>query len=306
MAEPDAVPLPREGEVFFDVRGEARSMRLSWYANSRVAVFSIWQGNRCTGTFRLPLADLERMVTTLQAGPPVPSNQRGQVSQVSREYGSRYAAEHPYGDDRFASGYAGAPAYSAPSPKRDAAASYEPGPGYGTSQPYAAEPSYPAYTQAQPYRADLGYGDNPAYNGGQAYPHDQYYSSAQPDPSQPGPAQPNSYGAYQPGGYSQSLSEDGAGAGAQGNGAQAGYGPSDYDPPNYSEPARYATADRPGSHRRASHSDDYGDPGSNRSDASLRQSRAPVALPEDPESMPDTAMLSFPSVPARNGPGAYR
>jgi hypothetical protein len=70
MSEPDAVPLPREGAVFFDVRGEARSMRLSWYADSSVAVFSIWQGNRCTGTFRLPFGDLARMVETLQSGPP--------------------------------------------------------------------------------------------------------------------------------------------------------------------------------------------------------------------------------------------
>ncbi len=68
MSEPDAVPLPREGEVFFDVRGESRTMRLSWYADSSVAVFSIWQGNRCTGTFRLPFGDLVRMVETLQAG----------------------------------------------------------------------------------------------------------------------------------------------------------------------------------------------------------------------------------------------
>src|SRR5215469_14733134 len=69
MSEPDAVALPREGEVFFDVRGEARSMRLSWYADSSVAVFSIWQGNRCTATFRLPFADLARMVEMLQSGP---------------------------------------------------------------------------------------------------------------------------------------------------------------------------------------------------------------------------------------------
>ena len=44
-------------------------MRLSWYADSAVAVFSIWQGNRCTGTFRLPFGDLARMVQTLQSGP---------------------------------------------------------------------------------------------------------------------------------------------------------------------------------------------------------------------------------------------
>ena len=65
----DAAPLPRLGEVFFDVRGSARSMRLSWYAATEVAVFSIWQAGTCTGTFRLPMGELERMIETLRRGP---------------------------------------------------------------------------------------------------------------------------------------------------------------------------------------------------------------------------------------------
>jgi hypothetical protein len=69
MSASDAAPLPRLGEVFFDVRGNSRSMRLSWYADTQVAVFSIWQGGMCTGTFRLAIADLPRMVETLQRGP---------------------------------------------------------------------------------------------------------------------------------------------------------------------------------------------------------------------------------------------
>lgn len=69
MSASDAAPLPRLGEVFFDVRGNSRSMRLSWYADTGVAVFSIWQGGMCTGTFRLAIADLPRMVDTLQRGP---------------------------------------------------------------------------------------------------------------------------------------------------------------------------------------------------------------------------------------------
>ncbi len=69
MSASDAAPLPRLGEVFFDVRGNSRSMRLSWYADTGVAVFSIWQGGMCTGTFRLAIADLPRMVETLQRGP---------------------------------------------------------------------------------------------------------------------------------------------------------------------------------------------------------------------------------------------
>ncbi len=69
MSASDAAPLPRLGEVFFDVRGSSRSMRLSWYADTGVAVFSIWQGGMCTGTFRLAIGDLPRMVEILQAGP---------------------------------------------------------------------------------------------------------------------------------------------------------------------------------------------------------------------------------------------
>src|SRR5260370_42438111 len=69
MSASDAAPLPRLGEVYFDVRGESRSMRLSWYADTGVAVFSIWQGGTCTGTFLLPIADLPRMVQALQRGP---------------------------------------------------------------------------------------------------------------------------------------------------------------------------------------------------------------------------------------------
>src|SRR5215471_2306821 len=84
MSASDAAPLPRLGDVYFDVRGESRSMRLSWYADTGVAVFSIWQGGTCTGTFRLPIADLPRMVEALRRGP------HGHDDQVTGEQpGSR-------------------------------------------------------------------------------------------------------------------------------------------------------------------------------------------------------------------------
>src|SRR5216683_3300770 len=83
MAASDAAPLPRLGEVFFDVRGSARSMRLSWYADTGVAVFSIWQADTCTGTFRLPLGDLQRMIETLRRGP---SGRAPRGPAANREY----------------------------------------------------------------------------------------------------------------------------------------------------------------------------------------------------------------------------
>jgi hypothetical protein len=69
MSMSDAAPLPRLGEVFFDVRSASRSLRISWYADTGVAVLSIWQGGTCTGSFRLPMGDLPRMIETLQRGP---------------------------------------------------------------------------------------------------------------------------------------------------------------------------------------------------------------------------------------------
>ena len=69
MSASDAAPLPRAGEVFFDVRGGSRTMRVSWYADTGIAVFSIWQGGTCTGTFRLPIPELPRMVDALTHGP---------------------------------------------------------------------------------------------------------------------------------------------------------------------------------------------------------------------------------------------
>src|ERR1700756_3506655 len=70
MSASDAAPLPRLGAILFDVRGSSRSMRLSWYSTPGVAVFSIWQGGTCTGTFRLPMDDLTRLVDSLRRGVP--------------------------------------------------------------------------------------------------------------------------------------------------------------------------------------------------------------------------------------------
>src|SRR5450631_3513011 len=93
MSASDAAPLPRLGEVFFDVRGDSRSMRLSWYANTGIAVFSIWQGGTCTGTFRLPMDDLARMTEALQRGPQGQRGRRDAPGEVGREVPPGRAAD---------------------------------------------------------------------------------------------------------------------------------------------------------------------------------------------------------------------
>jgi len=163
MSEPDAVPLPREGEVFFDVRGEARTMRLSWYADSAVAVFSIWQGNRCIGTFRLPFVDLVRMVETLQSGPPsrTPDAVSGHSADPSfttashdRGYGygepTGYLPAAAYGHQQ---GYESGRGY-------ESAHAYESGPGYESGPRHGSEPIYGARPA---YRSGPGYGGGPDY-----------------------------------------------------------------------------------------------------------------------------------------------
>src|SRR5216684_4206227 len=158
MSEPEAVPLPREGEVFFDVRGEARTMRLSWYADSSVAVFSIWQANRCTGTFRLPLVDLVRMVETLQSGPP--SRTADAVSRHSAD--PSFTSAVP--DRGYDYGYGEATSYL-PAATYGHQPGYEPGRRYEPEGGYEPEPIYaagPAYRSAPGYGASPDYPDHPA------------------------------------------------------------------------------------------------------------------------------------------------
>ena len=153
MSASDAAPLPRLGEVFFDVRGESRTMRLSWYADTGVAVFSIWQGGTCTGTFRLPIADLPRMVEALRRGP------HGHDDQVTGEQpGSREprlpARSGPPGPARIAAGAAGPRHRDRADHRRSTPRSAEPElTGYQAAPPlpgYPAEPPGPPGYQAEP------------------------------------------------------------------------------------------------------------------------------------------------------------
>ena len=61
-------PLPSAGEVFLDARGDGRAMRVSWHAEADVVVLSLWSGGTCTGTFRLPVADVPDMIDALRDG----------------------------------------------------------------------------------------------------------------------------------------------------------------------------------------------------------------------------------------------
>jgi hypothetical protein len=201
MSASGAAPLPRLGEVFFDVRGDSRSMRLSWYADTGVAVFSIWQGGRCTGTFRLPIDDLPRMIETLQRGPqrrrrPAPDGRRSERADRQR------ASSEPgyYGDGDYSDGD---PGYD----DLGLGAGALPEDGYDDA---GYEPA--AQTQAG-YRPDGGYGPE----------------GYEPDGYAPEGHGPDGYGPDEP----ASGSRPGRGRRAAGYADSAGYP----DAPRYGDPA---------------------------------------------------------------------
>jgi hypothetical protein len=173
MSMSDAAPLPRLGEVFFDVRSTSRTLRISWYADTGVAVLSIWQGGTCTGSFRLPMGELPRMIEALQRGPD-----------------GRAAAAESYAPDT-AAGYAPhaaagyAPDATGAGPAA-AAASHDPYPAVSGSLHYLNGPA------AAPYRDETaaGYPDGDAAG----YPGSSATAGYQDEPmpswyaDQPGPA----------------------------------------------------------------------------------------------------------------------
>src|SRR5690242_11521547 len=173
MSASDAAPLPRLGEVFFDVRGNSRSMRLSWYADTGVAVFSIWQGGTCTGTFRLPMDDLSRMIESLRRGPQAqraagPPAGPGEDTAGGRSAGLDAGAPGPGQPTVAMRRSAGAEPAGAPSGESRSEARYPAAPGGYESGSYRRDssgfPAYPAdpgYSPEAGYPADPGYADGP-------------------------------------------------------------------------------------------------------------------------------------------------
>jgi hypothetical protein len=63
-----ASPLPSTGEVFLDVRGGHRALRVSWHREAGLVVLSLWRDGICAGTFRLALGEVPDLVDALRAG----------------------------------------------------------------------------------------------------------------------------------------------------------------------------------------------------------------------------------------------
>jgi hypothetical protein len=88
---------------FHDERGTVRRMGISVHPEDSTIVISLWQGDACTGTFRMPAEDAARLISTLAYGMTealpnggsgsqwAPSGLREQWSQLLR----RVLRRHP-------------------------------------------------------------------------------------------------------------------------------------------------------------------------------------------------------------------
>jgi hypothetical protein len=256
MSASDAAPLPRLGEVFFDVRGNSRSMRLSWYADTGVAVLSIWQGGMCTGTFRLAMADLPRMIETLQRGPggrrpewgsEAPGQTFAQVPRVAT--GQVEVMDPLSGRDRAEPGYRTGPAeyetqYLPEAPGGRQAGTGEP-PGPRTGPPdYPAEPPRRPAVPSAPGTVPPSHWSVPAAPG--TVPRSQRsvapeYLAELPDDSRTGPPHPGAAPEYLPAPPDRRTGPPGHAAGPPDHLA----GPADY-PAQASDHRTEYPADLPG------------------------------------------------------------
>jgi hypothetical protein len=73
--EPRVLTLPDGAEMFFDVRGVERCLRVSWHRDLGLVVVSVWRGDMCVGTVRLPREDVPALITTLAQGLGEPPSQ---------------------------------------------------------------------------------------------------------------------------------------------------------------------------------------------------------------------------------------
>ncbi|MBN6054345.1 hypothetical protein JYK22_20560, partial [Nonomuraea sp. RK-328] len=208
----EVVPLPSFGEVFFDARGQERCLRVTWHEGT--LVLSLWRGEMCTASFRMPMDDVGRLLDTLDDGfaeatgeqpavpaqqdpgtevipgtgqyqrpqnltpPPVPQQPEERPTATLSPSDVLVARGNPPRQDKLVASYSEPPAqrdpYGDSSPYADTSAGQ-----YGDSSPYA-DTSAGQYGDSSPY-ADTSagqYGDSSQYGERQPFTGPQYSDQA--------------------------------------------------------------------------------------------------------------------------------
>ena len=57
--------MPTVGDLFTDVRGGGRTMRVSYHENRGVVVVSLWLGTVCRGSFQMAAGDVSKLLSIL-------------------------------------------------------------------------------------------------------------------------------------------------------------------------------------------------------------------------------------------------
>ncbi|MCM0677175.1 hypothetical protein NCC78_21140 [Micromonospora phytophila] len=92
----EVLPMPSFGDLFTDVRGSDRTMRVSWHPERDAVVLSLWAGTVCRGSFRMAVDDLPALLALLteitgaaavgapEGSPPDGSDPRATGATVAR------------------------------------------------------------------------------------------------------------------------------------------------------------------------------------------------------------------------------
>ncbi|MEV1240902.1 hypothetical protein ACIBO2_46700 [Nonomuraea sp. NPDC050022] len=230
----EVVPLPSFGEVFFDARGQERCLRVTWHEGT--LVLSLWRGEMCTASFRMPMDDVGRLLDTLDDGfaeatgeqPAVPAHDPGTevipgTGQYQRPHQSSPPPPHedrptaalspndvlvargaPPPQDKLVASYGET---TAPAPREPLGQQYGQQGSYGAQQygqPNPREPfTGPQYTEPEPPEPFTGpqYAVPAApdpYSGAPQYTGDPFSGPQQPQQyAQPAPAQDPGEPVYQ-------------------------------------------------------------------------------------------------------------
>ncbi|MFG1821348.1 hypothetical protein ACGFIJ_02575 [Microbispora bryophytorum] len=240
----EVVPLPSFGEVFFDARGQDRVLRVTWHDGT--LVLSLWRGEMCTASFRMPMNDVGRLIDTLdegfaEAGGEEQDAGTGPFPRQGAAGQDGYAPQEAYpphpqdpGQDAYATQIHDLYAtqvhdpYAAESPDAYAARAQD---AYAVPDAYAGQPG-DGYAAQDPYSAPRNASQVPYGQARDGYPADEGHATA---PDGYGQA-PDEYGRAHDG-YAQDES---------GYAARDHRGPHDAGFPEQSAPSGYNYADYPG------------------------------------------------------------
>jgi len=60
--------FPRTGAIYLDTRGKDRVLRVTWHPETDLVMLSLWRGETCARSFRLPIEEVPELIDQLRTG----------------------------------------------------------------------------------------------------------------------------------------------------------------------------------------------------------------------------------------------